>query len=636
MVRFVGKIIIFAHKIGKRMKKLRILTTIALLLIVANLMAQSRARLDSIVRQHYVKREVMIPMRDDVRLYTAIYEPRDSSRRHPVLINRTPYSCAPYGEDGIHRYVAREASRFFEARYIFVFQDVRGRHHSEGTFVQVRPLNKDKNGIDEATDTYDTVDWLIKNTFSNGKAGVYGISYDGFYTTMAASANHPALKAVSPQGPVTDWFRGDDRHHNGAFTFLQTTNFLPALEGERAGRGVTPDIVKNDVYTDYLRLGTFSDADRLIGPTVTMWNDIREHPNFDTFWQERDARRSCYNLKPAVLVVGGTFDSEDCYGAWATYEAIRKQSPSTELYLAFGPWFHGGWTRRGYNSLGNIYFGEGVSAYYLDEIEYPFFRYYLEDEGERPAKVSIFYSGENRWECHNEWPLPQVAYTPWYLHGDGGFSIEIPTETESSTSYYSDLSHPVPFQANPVRNRPIEYMTADQRFASARPDVITFCSDVLTDSMRLGGPIDVELFASMTGTDADFVVKVIDVYPENFAYPKEVAKRVSGNYPMSGYQLMVRGEVFRGRYRESFEHPKAFTAGEVTPVNFRLYDVAHTFLPGHRIMIQIQSTWFPLIDRNPQQFIDTYHCTKEDLRNETITVYHQQDAASRIILPIIK
>lgn len=598
------------------------------------------------VKKNYTKQEVMIPMRDGVKLHTSIYTPTDSTERHPILMLRTAYGTGT-GPDRFPMGKLSATSNYGKAKYIIVEQDVRGRAPSEGDYELIRPLNKnikertgkkalkDKKNIDEATDTYDTVEWLIHNTWSNGNVGCSGISLDGFYATMAASSAHPALKAVSPQAPVTDYFRGDDRHHNGAFTFLQTVNYLPSMEGERMGRGVTPLIVKNDVYQDYLKLGTFADADRLIGPTVPMWNNIKNHPDFDEFWQEHDARTSCYNLKPAMLVVGGTFDSEDCYGAWGTYEAIKKQSPDTELFLAFGPWYHGGWSGRGYNSLGHVYFGEKVSDYYLDNIEYPFFRYYLEGKGEKPQPVNIYYSGANKWQMYNNWPVDNISYVPYYIHENGAVDTQMPTEVNSSTSYYSDLMHPVPFMPNPSRSRDSSYMTDDQRFASIRPDVLTFCSDVLTDSVQVGGPIDVELFTSMTGTDADFIVKVIDVYPENYTYPAAVQQKM-GRYPMSGYQLMVRGEVFRGRYRNGFDKPEAFEPGKVTPVNFRLYDVAHTFAPGHKIMIQIHSTWFPLIDRNPQQFINTYTAEKEDLKNETISIYHQKNAASRIILPVIK
>lgn len=602
-----------------------------------------KAQPDSVelrLRQIYDKREVMIPMRDGVRLFTAIYEPKDRSRKHPILMMRTPYSCEPYG-DKFNRDLRSASNLYVKNNYILVYQDVRGRYKSEGEFVQVRPLNpeaKTGKGIDEATDTYDTIDWLLHNTYNNGNVGTWGISYDGFYATMTASSRHPALKAVSPQGPVTDWFRGDDRHHNGAFTFLQTTNFLPALEGRHQEKGIMREIVKNDVYTDFLALGTFKDADALVNDTTpTLWNMIKTHPNFDEFWQTRDARRSCYDLQPAILVVGGLFDSEDCYGAWNLYKAIREQSPATNLYLAFGPWWHGGWKRADFQGFGNMYFGGSPSDFYLREIEYPFFRRYLEEEGEGPAhRVSVFHTGKNEWEFGDAWPLRSVREVPIYLHEGGRISGEAPSETASFTEYISDMSRPVPYTANPTRYRTKEYMIDDQRFATARPDVITFVSDTLTDSLTLAGPIEVELQVAIGSTDADFMVKLIDVFPENYTYPEEARKYVADpRYPMSGYQLMVRGELFRGRYREGFDSPKAFTPDSITPVKYTLYDVAHTFLPGHRLMIQVQSSWFPIIDRNPQKFIDTYHCSVEDFEMRMpVKVYHQKDAASRIIVRV--
>ena len=602
-----------------------------------------KAQPDSVelrLRQIYDKREVMIPMRDGVRLFTAIYEPKDRSRKHPILMMRTPYSCEPYG-DKFNRDLRSASNLYVKNNYILVYQDVRGRYKSEGEFVQVRPLNpeaKTGKGIDEATDTYDTIDWLLQNTYNNGNVGTWGISYDGFYATMTASSRHPALKAVSPQGPVTDWFRGDDRHHNGAFTFLQTTNFLPALEGRHQEKGIMREIVKNDVYTDFLALGTFKDADALVNDTTpTLWNMIKTHPNFDEFWQTRDARRSCYDLQPAILVVGGLFDSEDCYGAWNLYKAIREQSPATNLYLAFGPWWHGGWKRADFQGFGNMYFGGSPSDFYLREIEYPFFRRYLEEEGEGPAhRVSVFHTGKNEWEFGDAWPLRSVREVPIYLHEGGRISGEAPSGTASFTEYISDMSRPVPYTANPTRYRTKEYMIDDQRFATARPDVITFVSDTLTDSLTLAGPIEVELQVAIGSTDADFMVKLIDVFPENYTYPEEARKYVADpRYPMSGYQLMVRGELFRGRYREGFDSPKAFTPDSITPVKYTLYDVAHTFLPGHRLMIQVQSSWFPIIDRNPQKFIDTYHCSVEDFEMRMpVKVYHQKDAASRIVVRV--
>ena len=406
------------------------------------------------------------------------------------------------------------------------------------------------------------------------------------------------------------------------------------------GVGVIKQIVKNDVYTDFLSIGTFKDINKLVNDTTpTLWNMIAAHPNFDEFWQERDARRSCYNLKPAILVVGGLFDSEDCYGAWNTYKAIKEQSPETELYLAFGPWWHGAWSRHDFQGFGNIYFGNSTSAYYKDEIEYPFFRYYLEGKGEKPTKkVQVFYTGENKWKTYDKWPIANAVATPFYLHKNGKISNELPTETDSYTEYVSDMSKPVPYTANPTTRRTREYMIDDQRFASSRPDVITFVTDTLTEPLTIAGPIEVELKTAIGGTDGDFMVKVIDVFPENFRYPEEAVKYLGNkSYPMSGYQLMVRGELFRGRYRESFEHPKAFTPDSITPVNYTLYDVAHTFEPGHRIMIQIQSSWFPIIDRNPQKFINTYECSVEDfMMRMPVKIYHQQDAATRVILPVVK
>jgi hypothetical protein len=593
----------------------------------------------------YTKREVMIPMRDGVRLYTAIYEPKNDDSPRPALMMRTPYSCEPYGTEEFDRYLSGYLRTFVDHHYILVFQDVRGRYHSEGDFVQVRPLNplkrgaKDKKHTDEATDTYDTVEWLIHHTRSNQRVGTWGISYDGFYATLSASSGHPALRAVSPQAPVTDWFRGDDRHHNGAFTLLQTTNFLPALEGTHFGQGVMRELVKNDVYTDFLQAGTFRDIDRLVGDTTeTMWNCIRQHPDFDTFWQERDARRSCHDLKPAMLVVGGLYDSEDCYGAWGVYRAIKEQSPQTELYLTFGPWWHGAWTRRGYQAMGDVYFGENTSDYFMDEIHYPFFAYYLEGKGEKPRHaVNVFFSGANEWQHGQDWPLQTVEPTPYYIYEGGGLGLEAPTAADSHSEYVSDMAHPVPYTAEPTLRRTKEYMVDDQRFASARPDVLTFVTEPLADTLTLSGPIEVHLKVAIEGTDADFMVKVIDVFPEGFSYPQEVRKQMRRPYVMSGYELPVRGELFRGRYRTGFSTPSAFTPGELTDVDYTLYDVAHTFLPGHRLMVQVQSSWFPIIDRNPQRFVNTYECGVEDfLMKQKIQVFHQAGAASYLELPVVK
>jgi hypothetical protein len=388
-------------------------------------------------------------------------------------------------------------------------------------------------------------------------------------------------------------------------------------------------------------VGTFKDVDAFVGDTTeTMWNNIKNHPNFDEFWQKRDARTACYNLKPAMLVVGGNYDSEDGYGAWELYKAIKKQSPDTELYLTVGPWWHGAWIIRNFQSIGDVYFGKSTSAYYIDEIQYPFFAYYLDGKGEKPTnKVNVFYSGENEWRTYDEWPLVnQTSYVPYYIHEGGKVSTEKPKEKESYSEYVSDMAHPVPYTAEPTFRRTQEYMVDDQRFATSRPDVLTFVTDVLTDTLRIGGAIDVHLKTAIEGTDADFMVKVIDVYPDRFSYDNEIQQEMRRYYAiMGGYEQLVRGELFRGRFRTGFSTPEAFEPGKLTDVDYTLFDVTHTFLPGHRLMIQIQSSWFPIIDRNPQRFIDTYKCGIEDfLMKQNIKIFHQADAATSLTLPIIK
>jgi putative CocE/NonD family hydrolase len=387
-------------------------------------------------------------------------------------------------------------------------------------------------------------------------------------------------------------------------------------------------------------VGTFKDVDAFVGDTTeTMWNNIKNHPNFDEFWQKRDARTACYDLKPAILVVGGNYDSEDGYGAWELYKAIKKQSPDTELYLTVGPWWHGAWIQRYFQSIGDVYFGKSTSAYYMDEIQYPFFAYYLDDKGEKPTnKVNVFYSGENEWRTYDEWPLVnQTSYVPYYIHEGGQVSTEKPKEKESYSEYVSDMAHPVPDTAEPTFRRTKEFMVDDQRFATSRPDVLTFVTEELTDTLRIGGAIDVHLKATIEGTDADFMVKVIDVYPDRFAYDNETQQEMRRSYPMGGYEQLVRGELFRGRFRTGFSTPEAFEPGKLTDVDYTLFDVTHTFLPGHRLMIQIQSSWFPIIDRNPLRFIDTYKCGIEDfLMKQNIKIFHQADAATSLTLPIIK
>ena len=603
------------------------------------------------IRDNYYKIERMIPMRDGIKLFTTAYVPKDTTEQHPILLTRTPYSCAPYGEDkwanfsyGYRRYYLREG-------YIVVTQDVRGRWMSEGQFVDVRPFIKDKKSntdVDEASDTYDAIDWMVKNLpHNNGKVGVFGISYPGFYSTMAAASGHPALKAVSPQAPVTDWFMGDDFHHNGAFFQMDGWSFYSSFgkpRPEPTTKGPSEFAFNSkDNYQWYLQTGALKNIMKLTGDSIVFWKDLYQHPNLDDWWKARNARVAMYNIQPAILVVGGLFDAEDCFGAWNLYKAIRSQSPSTNSHLVMGPWFHGQWASNDGTHLGNVQFGANTSFWYQSHIEIPFFNYYLKGKGAAPdmAAATIFFSGENKWRTFPQWPAADKKDVSFYLQADGGLSREQPSGKNSYSEYVSDPAHPVPYTEDVHWNRTREYMTDDQRFASRRADVLSFQTPVLTEDLTLAGPVIADLKVSLSSTDADFIVKLIDVFPDDFTYGEETASTGRGHdqpktYPMGGYQMLVHGEVMRGRFRESYEKPVAFKSGKIETVHFTVPDVAHTFKKGHRVMVQVQSSWFPLVDRNPQQFIDIYTCGEEDFRKETIHVYHDNDHASSLLLPVLK
>jgi putative CocE/NonD family hydrolase len=530
-----------------------------------------------------------------------------------------------------------------------VTQDVRGRWMSEGEFVDVRPFNAQKKGmeIDEASDTYDAIEWLIQNIpHNNQRVGVFGISYPGFYSTMAAASGHPALKAVSPQAPVTDWFMGDDFHHNGALFLLDGFNFYAGGFGHPRPKPTTVGprnpltLPRNDNYQTYLQVGTLANFRKLTGDSLAFWKDLYAHPNYDDWWKARDARRAMYQIKPAMLTVGGLFDAEDCFGAWNLYKAIEKQNPGIQNNLVMGPWFHGQWSRGDGSSLGNVRFDSKTSEWYQNEIEIPFFNYHLKGKGETPklAEATIFFSGENKWKTFDTWPPANSQEQPIYLQAQGGLSWSAPSATESFTAYVSDPAKPVPYTEDVHFSRTREYMTDDQRFASRRPDVICFQTPVLESDLTLAGPITAHLQVSMSGSDADFIVKVIDVFPDDFKYPGDVAatRNAAGNYPMGGYQMLVRGEVMRGKFRKSFEQPTPFIKNKIEEVPFTLPDVAHTFKKGHRLMIQIQSSWFPLVDRNPQTFVDIYQATEKDFIPATIRIHHQAKQSSYLRLSILK
>jgi hypothetical protein len=607
------------------------------------------------VRENYYKIERMIPMRDGIGLFTAFYIPKDSSVKHPMLMTRTPYSCSPYGEDKFNsRIYETYWINYLREGYIIAIQDVRGRWMSEGEFVDVRPFNPNKKGkeFDEASDTYDAIDWMINNLPGNNKrVGCFGISYPGFYATMAALSGHPALKAVSPQAPVTDWFLGDDFHHNGAFMLMDGFNFYsgfgkprpkPTTVGTPAFR-----IPSQDNYDFYLKTGALKNFTKIMGDSIAFWKDMMNHPNNDDWWQARNARNFVTNIKPAVLVVGGTFDAEDCFGAWSLYKAIEEKNRNTNNRLVMGPWFHGGWGGRSDGSfLGNVRFGKKTSEYYQKNIEFPFFNFYLKLKGtvRDIAEATVFFSGENEWRRFKEWPSQNVEYKNLFINANGKLSFENKTVNNSFSEYISDPAHPVPYTEDVHIGRTREYMSDDQRFASRRPDVLTFSTDILTEDITLAGPLVADLLTSISTTDADFVVKLIDVFPDEFRYdgpspsgvPERQEQSSGRGYPMGGYQMLVRGEIMRGRYRNSFEKPEAFTPGKITEVKYTLPDVAHTFKKGHKLMIQIQSSWFPLADRNPQKFVDIYKADDSDFQKATIKIYHDTVNASKIILPVLK
>ncbi|QMU29060.1 CocE/NonD family hydrolase [Adhaeribacter radiodurans] len=595
--------------------------------------------------EHYQFRKVMIPMRDGVKLYTELFIPKEAGKvqKYPFLMTRTPYNATR-----LHSRLYTNASFAKLARegFILVEQDVRGRWHSEGTFSHERPLvnNADKKKQkqpDESTDTYDAIDWLLKNVKNNnGRVGIHGVSYPGFYSTAAAISNHPALKAVSPQAPVTDWFIGDDVHHKGAFFWMDFFDFLPRFDQHTPDKpatrtfGVTQS--KNQDNYDYF-LHTIQTPKRanteFFKDSIPFWNDILAHPDYDNYWKSRNPLPHARNLKPAILTVGGWFDAEDLYGALKTYEQIEKQNPKTNNKLVMGPWCHGCWWQEA-KSLGDISFGSATGAFYLDSLFLPFMNYHLKEQGSAPklAEATAFEGGTNKWRTFNTWPPTATKEQVLYLLPQGKLGNTAPTGTNSFDEYVSDPAHPVPYQSRTHRKRTTDYMLDDQRFAASRSDVATFVSEPLTTDLTLAGPVLADLIASISTTDADFVVKIIDVYPEDT--PDAVAAEGSRAI-MGGYQQLVRAEIIRGRYRNSFEKPEAFVPNQPTPVRFTVPDLLHTFQPGHRLMVQIQSSWFPLADRNPQQFINIYEANPEDYIKSTVRLYHDAQHPSKLVVKVL-
>jgi putative CocE/NonD family hydrolase len=595
------------------------------------------------VRKHYQKTEHFIEMRDGVKLYTAIYTPRDNDEKYPVLLQRTPYSCRPYGVNNYRQRLGPNTNLMTE-KYIFVYQDARGRYKSEGNFREMTPAiphKKTNKDVDESSDTYDTIEWLLKNTTSNGKVGIYGISFPGYYSSAALPDAHPALKAASPQAPMSDEFLGDDCYHNGAFFLMDNFGFYSGFDGPKSTNGESYEpffkAKFSDAYQYFLDFGPLKKANTsaYFSDPKSVWRQVTAHDTYDEFWQSRNIKKHLNNVKPAVLVVGGWFDAEDLYGALKTYAAIEKQSPNNNARLVMGPWTHGGWAAPSWKSFADYQFGADLNAYYQNEIETKFFNFYLKDKGEfNQAEATIFETGSNQWKNYEVWPPKNSQPETFYFHAQGKLSADKLKAAKAVTTYISDPSKPVPYTHEISANRNNKYMAEDQRFASRRPDVIYFQTDSLTSDLTLTGEITANLFVSITGTDADFIVKVIDVWPDSL--PASVQRGQPKPLDMSGYQQMVRAEVIRGKFRNDFSKPEPFVQDKVEKVSFKLNEIAHTFKKGHRVMVQVQSSWFPLVDRNPQKFINIFEASEADFQKAEIRVHHDIKNSSNIIFPVMK
>jgi len=599
--------------------------------------------LATFIRDNYTKREALIPMRDGVKLFTAIYEPKDGSTPHPFMMIRTPYSVGPYGEDKFRTSLG--PSEAFvrlpndgQGGFIFVYQDVRGTHMSEGELVNMTPhvaVKDSPSDIDESTDTYDTIEWLLKNVpNNNGKVGQWGISYPGFYAAAGMIDAHPALIAVSPQAPIADWWF-DDFHHHGAFFLPHSFNFLSSFGQPRpvpvTDHGKRFDHGTPDGYQFFLDLGPLSNAnDRHFKGEIAFWNDIVAHPNYDEFWQARNLLPHLKNTAPAVMTVGGWFDAEDLYGPLTIYREIEKNNPDDYNVLVMGPWQHGGWSRSDGDRLGNITFGGKQSEWYRAEVELKFFNHFLKGSGDqRPAEATIFETGANQWRTFDRWPPANVQPREVFLAANGELSVESPVSgADDFDLFISDPAKPVPFTEAIAIGMTREYMTDDQRFAARRPDVLAYQTPVLENDITIAGPITAELWVSTSQADADWVVKVIDVFPPDA--PDHDG--LPAGRRMGGYQMMVRSEVMRGRFRNSYEKPEPFISGQPTLVRVPLQDVLHTFKKGHRAMVQIQSTWFPLVDRNPQKWVDNiFEAKAEDFVKAEHRVFRSSEHPSRIV-----
>ena len=589
------------------------------------------------VKEHYAKSETMVPMRDGIKLFTIVYAPKDQSRKYPVLITRTAYGIQPYGPDN-YRNVVGPNNEFAREGYIVVYQDCRGKFRSEGEFIHHRPIVKGQ--VNESTDTYDTIEWLLKNIPNhNGRVGQWGISWGGWEVSQGMIDAHPALKASSPQSPPQDQFLGDDHHSGGAFQLMYAFAWMSGNARARSAPTDQPigpfDYGTPDGYDFFLRLGAAANARKFFADDVPTWNDYMAHGTYDEYWQSRNVPKDLNNINHPVLIVAGWFDAQDFYGPFRMYRALIEKNPRNQTYFVIGPWLHGGYARMDGDTLGNISFGSKTGVYYREQIELPFFNYYLKDKGEmKLPKVAAFETGRNAWRAADNWPPAGARPLNLYLDAGSRLSLDQPRNAaiQAFDSYVSDPAKPVPYSAE---IRTIEghlFMVEDQRFAWTRPDVLYYQTEPLKEDLTIAGPITANLHVSTTGTDSDFVVKLIDVYPGNAPDPQPNPQNVR----MGGFQMLLAGDILRAKFRNSFTNPEPMVPDKITRLEFPLGDKYHTFLKGHRIMVQVQSSWFPMFDRNPQKFVDIYHARESDYQKATQKIFRSAQSPSYVTVNVLR
>jgi hypothetical protein len=605
------------------------------------------------VQDHYTKFDYRIPMRDGVRLFTSVYVPKDTSVSYPFLVDRTPYNVAPYGVDQYPRMIG-PSEAFERAGYIFVYQDVRGRNMSEGEFVEMRPHLDEKRSsqdVDESSDMYDTVEWLIHNVpNNNGNVGIWGISFPGFYTAAGIIDSHPAIKAASPQAPIVDLFMNDDAYHGGAF--MLDANFGFYVLFKRQANPTLPQAIPDfeygttSAYDFFLQQGPLANLTaRYFRDPNSLWNDQLEHPTYDAYWQARNLAPHLKNIHCAVLTVGGWFDAEDLAGPFKVFHSLEHNDPGIYNGLVVGPWAHGGWVRWDGDYLGSVNFASKTSLFFRDQMQFPFFEKYLKGrEAEDLPKAYVFETGSNVWRKYSSWPPAHARTRVLYFQDQHRLAFTAPEARQAGfDEYVSDPNRPVPFTDYAALGVPKEYMVGDQRFAAARPDVLVYQTDPLAQDVTLAGPVSPRLFVSTTGTDSDFVVKLIDVYPPDNAETREAPAHPAllPDVPppsniLSGYQQLLRGWPMRAKFRDSFEKPEPLAPGQVEELDFTEPDINHTFLRNHRIMIQVQSTWFPLIDRNPQTFVNIPDAQPSDFQKATERIYRGKGRSSGVIVHVLE